>query len=270
MDLPRRQAGLTVTTRDLPPHLKPVRFSRLKLMGQSAAHYRGQFDEEREDSDTFRFGRLVHSLLLGGKFVVYEGRRAGKKWDEFELANAGSDIVTEREYSRGVRAAAMARKRLGELRDADPTLPDILVGEREKEIAWMCEGRACGARLDVLGAYFVTEVKTTASAEPAWFTRNGGRLGYHAQLAWYMAGARMAYPRAFERAFILSVEVKHPFEPTIFEVDQETLDLGARLWRSWFEKLRVCEASDHWPGYAQHVVPFHIHQDVEIDFGGES
>jgi hypothetical protein len=258
-----------MSAREVPPHLKPVRFSKLKLIGRTPAHYIGQFEEEREDNASLRFGRLVHSVVLGGAFVVYQGERHGKKWAAFEAEHAGKDIVTAREHERAKRAAESVAKELGRLRDDHPDLPDLLAGEREKELAWMTEDRACGARIDVLGSNFVTELKTTTSAEVGWFTRNGGRLAYHAQLDWYLNGARMCYPREFDRAFIVAVEVKHPFVVTVFEADQETLDLGGRLWRSWWERLRVCETSNMWPGYAQSVMPFHIQQDAQIDFGDE-
>jgi hypothetical protein len=241
--------------------MKPVRFSRLKVIGQSPAHYFGQFELEREDNAQLRFGRLVHALVLGGKIAVYPGERRGKVWGDFEAANQGAEIVTSPEYARGEKVAAAV------LRHPDAAL---LVGEREKELAWMLEGRACGARLDVLGAGYVTELKTTTSAEPGWFVRNGSRMAYHAQLSWYMTAARMCYPsRSFDAAYIIAVETKHPYVVTSFEVPQRALDLGARLWRSWWETLIGCETSNQWPPYVQSRATFDPSADVELTYGDE-
>lgn len=247
--------------RALPPHLKPVRFSRLKVIGQSAAHYLGQFEEEREDNAQLRFGRLAHSLILGGKVVVYPKERRGKAWLAFQEANQGAEIVTLAEYDRAHKIAASV--------DRHPDAP-LLNGEHEKELAWMLEGRACGARLDVLGVDYVTELKTTTSAEPGWFTRNGGRMAYHAQLSWYMSAARLCYPRReFTCAYIIAVETRHPYVVTSFEVPERALDFGARLWRSWWETLMGCERSEQWPAYTQTRALFDPTPDVELTYGDD-
>lgn len=243
--------------RDLPPHSKPVRFSRLKAMSKSPAHYLGQFTEEREDNAALRLGRLVHALVLGGKIVEWPVERRGNAWKEFALVNEGAEIATSSELTKARRVADSV------LRHDDAM--SVLQGQRELEIAWMLDGRACGARLDVLGPDYVTELKTTTSAEPGWFTRNGARMGYHAQLSWYMAGARMAFNRPIERAHSVAVEVKHPFVVTVFDVPTATLDEGTRIWRSWFEQLMVCERSDAWPGYTLARAEFAVQRDVEID-----
>lgn len=249
-----------MSARHLLPHQKPVRFSRLKLMSKSPEIYRAQFEEEAADTAAKRFGRLVHATTLGGKIVVYDGERRGNRWAEFKAANEGAEIALEHEIKDATRIAKAVH--------ADPIVCKygLLDGEHEKEIAWMSEGRACGARLDVLGHDFVTDLKTTSSAEPGWFVRNGARMAYHAQLDWYRLGATLAMGRPIERAFIVAVEPKYPFAVTCFKLPQRTLDMARATWRTWWERLMVCEASDAWPGYALDLVEFEIGEPGEIDF----
>lgn len=247
-------------SRALAPHQKPVRFSRLKMMSTCPAKYRGQFDEEAADTAQKRTGRLIHAAVLGGRVAVYVGERRGKAWDEFKEANDGAELALTREWDEARRVADAVT--------SDPLVRAnrLLEGEHEKEIAWMSEGRACGARLDVLGDTFVTDLKTTASAEPGWFIRNGSRMGYHAQLDWYRLGATISMGRPIERAFIVAVEPRFPYVVTSFELPQRTLDIARGVWRAWWERLMVCEASNQWPGYSQTLVPFEVSEYGELSF----
>ncbi len=245
------------------PHLGPVRFSRLKKMGRSAKIYRAQFDRPDPDTAAKRFGRLVHAVTLGGKVAVFDGKRNTNAYRDFEAAHPGHELALRDEAYEAyeIRDALMAHKEARRL----------LTGRTELEIAWTDNGRACGARLDVLGEKpdnepFVADLKTTASAEPAWFARNAERMGYHAQLDWYRQGASLAIRRPVRRAYIVAVEPKYPYEIVTFPLGISALDHGERLWRSWWHKLMACEESDLWPGYSEAPVPWEVTGNSEIDF----
>lgn len=240
------------------PHLAPVRFSRLKRMGKSPAHYRAWFDQEEPDSPAKRFGRLVHAVVLGGKYVVYDGERRGNAWKAFQAANADAEIVLRREAEEALRVA----EAIGMHRDAS----ELLRGGHEQELAWMSDGRACGARLDVIGDRFVTDLKTSASVEPGWFVRNATRMGYHAQMSWYMQAARIALKSRFDDAYVVAVEGRFPHVVTCFRLTTQALDMGDRLWRGWWEQLMNCERSDSWPPYALGVQDFDVSDNQEIGF----
>lgn len=244
------------------PHLGPVRFSRLKKIVKSPAHYVAQFREPDGDSAAKRSGRLVHAAVLGGDVSVYDGKgnRNSNEYKDFAAANQDREICLATEWREAMRVAEAIDKH------DDARL--LLAGAREQEIAWTLEGRACGARLDVVSAATrsVTELKTTASAEPGWFQRNGARMGYHAQLDWYRSGAEKAYGQPFNNAYIVAVEPFYPFVITTFELDLAALDNGRRLWRSWWEKLRRCEEANEWPPYRQARETFTVREDLELDF----
>lgn len=237
----------------------PVRYSRLRRFALSPAHYLSTLlREDDSDSAGRRFGRLVHALVLGGEVIVYDGERRGKAWAEFKAAHPEDErttIVTAKERDTGRRVADAVL--------ADRAAAPLLVGKHEHEIAWTNQGRACSSRLDVLGADFVTDLKTTACAEPMWFARNAIRMHYHAQLAFYQDAA-LSLGRIVDRAYIVAVETKAPYPVVTWELTPRALDAGRRLCALWMGSLLVSECSGEWPGYAQSTLPLDV-----PDFDGE-
>lgn len=257
----------------LAPHLGPVRFSRLKLMGKSAKIYRASFDRPREDNAQMRAGRLIHAVALGGKVAVYDGNggRATNAYKDFAARHPDSEVPLKDEYNDACEVcdALMSHREASRL----------LTGDREKEIAWTDNGRVCGARLDVIGtevltspgkigvpARFVCDLKTTANAEPRWFQRNAERMGYHAQLDWYRQGAMRALGVTVSNAYIVAVETKYPYEIVTHRLALSALDNGERLWRSWWEKLMVAEQTDVWAGYSEAQQDWDVSGNAELDW----
>ena len=238
--------------------MKPVHYSRLHLMAKSPAHYKAAETYPREDTLSMRIGRLVHSLVLGGDYVVYDGTRRGKAWDAFVAENEKRDIVTASEFATAEPVATAVK--------ANDNAMRLLTGDLEIRREWSVAGRAVAGRLDCLGAGFVTDLKTTTNAEPGWFARQAIRMGYHAQLAWYLDGA--AFPTE-ARAFIVAVETTPPNVVTCFELSPRALDMGRRTYRLWMERLLVCEASDTWPGYVESIIPLDSPEDETLLIDGE-
>lgn len=241
----------------------PVRFSRLKHFGRSAAHYRYAIEHGTPDTGAMRTGRIVHKLLLGAAedLIVFDGSRRGKAWEAFQAENVGADIVTASEYESAVEIAASVQ--------AHPDAMRLLQGETEVELSWSLAGRSCAGRLDVLGPDYVTELKVTADGFPEHFQRQALRLAYPGQLAWYMDGATLARKRTIRRAFIVEVESRAPFVVTPLELTENAITLGIKTYRLWFEQLRVCEESGEWPGYVDGVGSFDVPTDLDLLIGGE-
>lgn len=241
----------------------PLHFSQLRNMARSPAHYRSALETPRADTPSMRLGRLVHTLVLGGPpFVVFDGTRRGKAWTDFEAAHGGLEIVTVDEEAVALEIAASIR--------ASDVAQMLLGGMHELELSWEIAGRKCAGRLDVLGhdGKYVTELKTTTDAEPGRFMRTASRLAYPSQLDWYGNGLVAAGMVAPENYYIVAVETKPPYVVTPFEVTPHALELGRRTWRSWFERLRVCEESNSWPGYTLDIYPLDVPDD-DYELGGE-
>lgn len=249
----------------LDPRSVPVRFSRLKRIGLSPAHYyaslsdvlaeEGEFVAD-DDSDTAskRFGRLAHVLVLGGQLCVYPKERRGNAWKEFKAEHAGEDIVSAKEYARAVRMAEALAKHSDAMA--------LLKGEREVEISWTKLGRACVSHVDVLGDRFITELKTTSISSPGWFSRHALRLHYHAQLAWYRE-AVLSIRRPCSTAYIVAIETAPPYVVTPFELTRRAIEAGEKQCWIWLERLLGCESAGEWPGYVQSVVELDV-PDLEV------
>lgn len=238
--------------------VEELHFSRLKNMARSPAHFRAAILEPSEPSPAMKFGTLVHSLALGGEFVVYDGDRRGKAWTEFSAAHEGTLIVTAKEHERA--------KRVAEAVLTDPVAAPLLDGEREIEWKARLYGRACGGRVDVYKrAAHLVDLKTTTDAHPDRFQYAALRLAYHAQMSFYRDA--LGHNGA---VYLVAVEVTSPFAVTVMRLTERALDEGAKMNRLWVERLNVCEATDEWPAYCQSPVPLDVVEDDELTFGNDA
>ena len=232
--------------------LEPVRFSRLKRLGKSPAHYACP----QEDSAALRKGGGLHAYLLGQRhtIAVYEdGKRDGrsKAFQAFQAANEGKRILIPSELApvEGMRAAI----------EMHPRAMALLGGIQEQTITWDLGGRACQGTPDVVhvradGSKTLVELKTTRSSAPELFKWDAKRLAYHAQMDWYSHGLESTIryqPGPVTEHFIVAVESAPPHPVTVLRVCPSMLERGRRQWRLWFETLRVCEASRRFPGYVE-------------------
>lgn len=239
--------------------LEPVRFSRLKLFGKSAAHYACNASD---DTSSLRKGSALHSYLLGDadKVAVYTGKKRDKRvkaYQEFLENHPGADILNAREFEAvdGMRKAILAHDRARQL----------LAGVREQRITWDTAGRDCAGTPDVVhlnanGTKVLVELKTSVSSSPGLFKWQGKKLGYPAQVAWYADGLErtMLYkPGPVTAIYVVAVESAPPFNVVIYPVTERLRVQGRKQWRIWFEQLLNCEASGNFPGYAE--------SDVEWD-----
>ncbi len=239
--------------------LEPLHFSRLRHMARSPMHYAAATVEE---TIAMERGSAVHSLVLGGQPVVAweEGRpRRGKDFDAFAATNEGALILTATEFAKAQAMAAAVTSNGLAVR--------VLEGRREVELSWRFGSRECAGRLDVLGNTFVTELKCTTSTEPGKLMWQALRMSWFAQLPWYLDGAMASGAAAPEAAYVVAVEDKAPHVVTVARLTDRALDQGRRTYRGWLERLLVCEASDEWPAYAQHVIDLDVPDEgIALDF----
>lgn len=238
--------------------LEPVRFSNLKRIAQSPAHYLAAVDQPTYAKER---GSALHSLVLGGKRVVsYPGAvRRGKEFDAFVADHPDALILTKSEHSKTFAMAAAVQ--------ANPVAMAALEGRHELEVNWSYLDRACQSHIDVVGTNHVTELKSCAVGQPARFAYAALKYGYHGQLAFYLEAMRACGENQTE-AYIVAVESVAPYVVTTLKLTERALEHGARLFRLWFERLLACEKANEWPGYCQSIVPLDAPEDdVELTFG---
>lgn len=247
--------------------MKPVRFSSLKHIALSPAHYIYRLENPGSfDTPAMRLGRLAHVLALTPDVdpVIFDGSRRGKEWDAFEKAHEGEEVYTASEFDL---ARAMADAVL-----IDPVAREAMSDEAariEELVLWTAAGRECQARPDWFTTGRVLDLKSTTDAHPERFLRHLTRLAYHAQMAWYMDGILEAGLGDPQSAVIVAVESKPPHVVTVFELAPSLILAGRKLHRLWFEQLLNCERADAWPGYSLCPVVLEAQDDFSLHIDGE-
>lgn len=266
-------------TAETDPREIAVRHSCLKQMARSAAHYRHALFNSGDDTLARRLGSGTHAMLLDQPFIVYPGKRVrGKpnkdgavkpsKWDEFALEHADKVILSPKEHAHaaGMAAAILRHNRARELLLDGTTI--------EHRIDWTFrEGaveRRCRSTPDAFGRHHVVELKTARDASEERFVRDGQRMAYHAQLAFYGDAILDAGVGTASEYFIVAVESKPPYPITIFRLTDRAIGFGRRANAAWMQRLAACERDNTWPEYATGEVGFDVSQDeFEWMFGDE-
>jgi hypothetical protein len=228
-----------------------VNISRLKLMLKSPKHFKLQ---PERDSDTFAVGRSVHTMVLQPEtypllYAVWpqeNGRRYGKKWNEFLEANDGKEVVREQDYKlhlaigRAVTDDGAAGKML-DISGRDGGRPEV-------SIMWEVDDLyQCKARLDWLDSDFIFDLKTTGSVKPDDFARDAHKYGYNLQAAWYQTAAFMATGERLPFK-IVAVEKEPPHDVAVFNLSEAMLADGYEKMNAAFELFKSCTENNHWPG----------------------
>lgn len=246
------------------PSREPLRFSNLKYMSRSPAHYLESL-KGRSDSAALRRGRLVDTLVFGGKPTVFPGAsRSSKAFDEFEAAHPGEDIFLASEFYQG-KAMADSILLNPEHSEAARLLRGGVIKTR---IFWDFLGRACSGEPDVAGEFLV-DLKTTRCAQPEVFKRDADRFAYAAQLAWYRQGLILSGAQPPSECYLVAVETAPPYPVTVLRLTERKIEQGERLCRLWMERLLACEAEGCFPGYVQSFVEFDADTELDLTFGDE-
>lgn len=248
--------------------MQPLRFSQLKHIAKSPAHYRYAISNDRKQEGHERLGSALHALLLGQpeRVILWDGRRYGKKYDEWLNQQPQNAIVvnpTEAEHLHGMATNVRDNKQAWSL------LRDNQVCEQTLHWRWL--GRLCAGTPDSFSLENLVELKTGRTAHPERFVSQGKFYGYHAQLAWYrkaMIQSGLGTPASL---WIVAAESSPPYPVTVFRLTEQAIEQGEQACRAWLETLLVCEQSNSWPAYTDAVVPFDVEEggNVTLRIDGE-
>lgn len=234
-----------------------VNWSRLKLLRSSAFRYKYALDnpEANRDTDALRLGRAVHTATFEpGRFLleyviapeVDRRTKEGKaEWAAFVDASEGRTVLTMAAYTR---AWAISRR----VRAHPLVAPYLTKGLAEHTLTWTDEatGLDCKCRLDFLSQSFprLLDLKTARDIDPDRFGAAANRLGYHCQLAHYIAGCEanglLVHPG---RASLVVVESEPPHEVVVYDLDEADLEVGRAEVDRLLALLKRCQDEDRWP-----------------------
>lgn len=226
-------------------HDRPLRFSNLKQFAKSPAHYLDSLTHPMVPTRVMRIGTVADRIIFGQKPpVVYEGRRYGKKWDQFRAEVGDDNIVSQKEWDEGAAIAAAAM--------ANPVAAEYLKGRPQVSLDWEMYGFKCTTGgIDCVGPQRIVDLKVTQCTHPDKWLWQAFRMQYDAQLVFYQEACHQNGIDTSAGLFIVGVESRRPFNCTVLELTPDTIEQAKMKIAGWFEQLRVCVDSNYFPGYCQ-------------------
>lgn len=233
------------------PGLNP---STIVYRRKSALAAKHAYEQSWSDSPAKLFGRCCHSLLFEGHRFYQDWavwpehkRRYGKEWDEFQVENAGKEIIKDGDGQYGLHhalkaiGAATKHRRLQEL-----------VTEGLAEVALFTEeqGLQCRGRMDWLdtrGANLV-DAKFTNDITPSVFGRSAASFGYRLKMACYKHWFERESGKSLNGVYLLTIEVSPPYDVAVVQIPDWQLEDAWAQSRELIRMLRANIEEDHWPG----------------------
>lgn len=229
-----------------------------RLVSQSPAHARYHHPRLNPDApmkDTSRgdLGTAVHSMILGGKDIVFASEEF-QDWRKKEI-----QIWRDRTRAAG-QTPLLAKQRAPIQSAADAALAflkaqrfDIESAQTEGTMIWKKGETWKRGRFDLWfpDRSFMIDVKTCESADPgAWIRKSLIGGGYDIQAEHYLEGIRALGEGKDSTDFLfLLVEIEPPhccslvgLGPAFTDLARRKIKLGAKIWRE-------CMKSSEWPGY---------------------
>lgn len=250
----------------MPRDIGPVHWSNLKAMQTSPAHFLTSLESPPRTTASMRFGTLVHALVLGGAYTVFDGERRGKKWDAFKEDHPGvhpDEIHTAVELGRARKAAAAIRMH--------PAAARRLDGARfEVPAQWESAGIRCATSgIDVINTGTIGELKLTTRHGLSRFKSHALTMGYIGQLAFYDDAARSLGVTPLNH-IIIAAEMTEPYDVVVHRLTPAAIDQGKRTVRLLLEQLRGCLETDQWPGRCASEVVLDVDDDApDLIFGDD-
>ena len=183
-------------------------YSALTQFSKSPNHLLSYWNREFEPTPAMQFGSLLHKMILEAddfhnEYVVFEGTRRGKIWNEYKAINEDKIIVTQKEYNiaRNVYDKAMKSDMLRKLL--------METNETEKHIEWQYNEVNYHGYCDMVGENFIADIKIVADAGEK-FARDLRYNDYSLQAAMYLKGL----PKA--NYYIIAIEKSSPYNVQVY------------------------------------------------------
>jgi hypothetical protein len=246
--------------------------SLAKHAGKSLKQYQhARTAKQKPPTPAMLKGTAVHCTVLEPdefplRYVIWEGRKAGKAFDEFATVNADKVILSADEYDTLI---AM-RKAVHGHKIAGPIVTDPMM-TRETCIVWRDEdtGLLCKGRMDMLGRGWIGDLKTIHTLDERWITRHCCDYGYHVSMAAYQSGLKALTGKAADIKLVF-VCTDAPHDVAVVRVADEALECGQRKWSDLLEKIAAAELANQYPGVAENGEMFLILPEYEINSDPET
>ena len=205
----------------------------------------------RETTSSMELGTAVHLailqpikfaeqvLLIPDDVLTSDGKKAGKKWQEYQAANAGCSLLKRSEFNK-INAIALAV-------ESCPTAKALIdsCDRKEQAIYWSMEGVDCKALIDGLGDKVIIDLKTCLDSRPRAFAAQAARLGYHRQADWYQRGVYAVTGNTLPFIFI-AVRNEPPYTVECIQLSTDFMAAAAVDNAEDLQRFIAHDARDDW------------------------
>lgn len=239
------------------------------LLNQTPAHYASYkfLTTRTKDSDSLRFGREFHHLLLEcnqsqreAYFAKYwqmpDGltlrSKKGKEWASnhdlaFRLTPATAKMLNR---IQGMLESCEASSIVQRYLETPPDLKELALEWYDPNLGIYCAGRADLVSKGDNGRYRIVDFKTTTDCNLSVFHHSVKKYLYHAQAAMYRDGLRYQLGLDYWPAYTLvAIEKQPPFALQVYHLSDEILNDGYQLYLTAAELYAKCLKSGFWPSY---------------------
>jgi exodeoxyribonuclease VIII len=99
----------------------------------------------------------------------------------------------------------------------------------------------------------IADIKSAQDASPQAFARDIEKYNHHLSAAMYAYAYEQATGRKLQSFIFIVVEKAAPYAVAVYELDQESMQAGYRLYREAIDLYNECTRTGHWPGYSDQV-----------------
>ena len=232
-----------------------INCSGLKIIAQKTPlHFKSKQEEPREETPALIIGSAVHCLtlepdLFNVRYVIApkidKRTKAGKEqWADLE---ATGRIVLSEDDAEKIQAIANA------VRTHKTASKLITVGFAEVSVFTQIDGTPAKCKCDYLRENVaIIDLKTTEDASKNGFMKSVIKYGYHQQAAWYLDCLKAIGKPVGVFVFIV-VEKSAPYAVGIYELDDDTIQLGRELNQRALDIYKNCMQTNSWYGYSENI-----------------
>jgi hypothetical protein len=255
-------AGFYADLDELTYHSDPVPGGSLShtgaklLLAAPPAKFKEYRDRPEPPKRAFDFGHAAHAKVLGVglEIVVVDApdwrTKAAKEQAAEARARGAVPLLADEARVVYEMADALLENDIAAALLQSPGTPELSMFWRDADTDVWCRGRLDWMPAPLPGRLIVPDYKTSVSAHPASFQKSVADYGYHQQADWYLDGLRRLGVADDDAAFVFVVQEKTPpYLVNVFQLDEETMRLGAARNRRARDLYAYHSARGEWPGY---------------------
>ena len=242
----------------------------LDRLAKSPAHYQAALNaEESNPAPQMVFGKAFHSLILephdfDRDVVIWNGRKAGKKWDAFKESAGDRVIFTPEE----VDTLLAMQDAIESNQTASAIISNAMI---EKSIFWKEKAFSnlwCKCKPDIIrpDLGILGDLKTCRDAAPDVFMKAIANYHYHWQAYWYLRGVKYcgAFPGVDFTTFVfICIEKTPPYPVATYALHLEdnknpALEIAQEEIRQALNTYKKCKKSGVWEAYPDEIQDIYL------------